>query len=80
MNQEIEVYQQSNVHEIGQATSMARVAGIELRTEQIKDYIFARQCQDKEFMGECDQVLLDICLDHNQTIQFRNKFNNIFHE
>lgn len=64
--------------EIGQATSMARFAGIELKPEQITDYIFARNCPDKEFMGECDQVLLDVCLDHNQTIQFRKKFNNIF--
>jgi hypothetical protein len=64
--------------EIGQATSMARFAGIELRPQQINDYIFARNCEDKEFMGESDQVLLDLCLDHTQEIQFRKTFNNIF--
>lgn len=63
-----------------QATSMARFAGIELRPEQINDYVFARNCQDKEFVGECDQILLDMCLDHNQTIIFRKKFNNIFND
>lgn len=67
-----------NYCEISQANSMARVAEIELRPEQIEDYVFARNCQDKEFIGQCDQVLLDICLDHNQTIQFRKKFNHIF--
>lgn len=71
------IYEYPNC-EVGQATSMARFAGIELRPEQVEDYIFARSCQDKEFMCECDQVLLDLCLDHNQEIQFRNKFNNIF--
>ena len=57
---------------------MAIFAGIELRPEQIDDYVFVRTCQDKEFNSECDQVLLDLCLDHNQEIQFRKKFNNIF--
>lgn len=66
------------VCEIGQATSMARIAGIELRPNQINDYVFARNCQDKEFISECDQVLLDMCLDHNKEIQFRKTFNNIF--
>ena len=69
----------NNHCEISQATSMAIIAEIELRPEQINDYIFARNCQDKEFIGECDQVLLDLCLDHNQEIKFRKKFNNIFH-
>ena len=68
----------ANNCETGQATSMARVAGIELKPDQINDYVFARQCLDKEFMGECDQRLLDLCLDHEQTIQFREKFKNIF--
>lgn len=63
-----------------QATSMARFAGIELRPEQIADYVFARNCPDKEFARECDQVLLDLCLDHNQGIQFRQTFYNIFKE
>jgi len=73
-----ECFNQDNHCEVGQATSMAKFAGIELRPQQINDYIFARNCQDKEFIGECDQVLLDLCLDHNQEIQFRKTFNNIF--
>lgn len=64
--------------EVGQATSMARFAGIELMPEQVNDYVFARKRQDKEFNGQSDQVLLDLCLDHTQKIQFRKKFNNIF--
>jgi len=63
-----------------QATSMARVAGIELRPEQIADYVFARNCPDREFRIECDQVLLDLCLDLDQGIQFRQTFSNIFKE
>lgn len=65
-------------YERGQAEGMAHFAGIELRSEQIDDYTFARNCQDKEFISQCDQILLDMCLDHNQTIIFRKKFNNIF--
>ena len=72
-----ECFNQDNNCQIGQVKSMAKFAGIELRQDQINDYVFARNCQDKEFMGESDQVLLDLCLDHTQEIQFRNKFNNI---
>lgn len=61
-----------------QAESMARFARIILQPNQIDDYVFARNCQDKEFRGECDQRLLDICLNPTQTIQFRKTFNNIF--
>lgn len=61
-----------------QAEVMASVAEIKLRPEQIDDYVFARNCQDKEFVRECDQRLLDLCLDDQQTIQFRKTFNNIF--
>ena len=73
-----ECFNKDNHCEKSQATSMARVAEIELRPEQIEDYVFARSCQDKEFIGESDQVLLDLCLDHTQEIKFRKKFNNIF--
>ena len=77
-NYNIESLNKNNNCEIGQATLMAEFAGIKLRPNQINDYVFARNCEDKEFVGECDQVLLDMCLDHNQTIQFRKTFNNIF--
>lgn len=66
--------------ERSQAEGMAKFAGITLRAEQINDYTFARNCQDKEFNSQSDQVLLDMCLDHDQTIKFRKKFNNIFTE
>lgn len=70
----------NNNCEIGQATHMADIAGIKLEPNQIEDYVFARQCLDKEFTGECDQVLLDLVLNPLQTIQFRKTFNNIFHQ
>lgn len=64
--------------EAGQATSMAKFAGIELMPEQVNAYIFARKSLDKEFNCQSDQVLLERCLDDNQKIQFRKKFDNIF--
>lgn len=64
--------------EVGQATSMARFAGIELKPEQIDNYVFARKCLEKEFNCQSDQVLLERCLDDTQKIQFRKKFDNIF--
>lgn len=59
-----------------QAKSMAMIADIKLRPQQIDDYVFTRNCE--EFMGECDQVLLDLCLDDNQEIKFREFYKHIF--
>jgi len=67
-----------NSCEVNQAQSMSSIASIDLKPQQIEDYTFARNCQDKEFIRESDQVLLDLCLDHQQTIQFRKTFNRIF--
>lgn len=64
--------------EIGQATTMARFAGIELKPEQIADYVLARRCLEKEFNCQSDQVLLEKYLDDTQRVQFRKKFDNIF--
>lgn len=64
----------------GQAKGMARFAGIELKSEQIDGYVLARSSKDKELNSQCDQVLLESCLDDNQKIIFRKKFNNIFNQ
>lgn len=70
-------YTPENRCSIGQAESMARFAGIELTTEEIKMYTWARQSDDPDFMGMSDQNILDVCLSPEKQIVFEQKFNNI---
>ena len=60
-----------------QAETMSKFAGIKLRPNQVDDYVYVRESLDKDFGGESDQILLDLVLDPNQTIVFREKFDNI---
>ena len=65
-------------HEVSQATNMAKLAGIELNPEQIDSYTYARTSLDPVFNSKSDQVLLDLTLDENQTIKFRQFYRNMF--
>ena len=56
---------------------MAKLAGIELRPDQIKEYILGRQCEDKNFRSLYDQQILCGVLDLNQAISLRRSFPNI---
>jgi len=58
-----------------QATNMAKIAGIELRPIQLNDYIYARK--DRELFWQSDQELLDLTLEEEQKIKFRQTFDNI---
>ena len=68
-------YTENNRHEIGQATSMARFANIELTTDEILSYTWARKLDD--FMGLSDQCILDLCLSPDKQVIFERKFDNI---
>lgn len=74
---EREYYIDKNRHEIGQAESMARFAGIELTTEEVHLYIWARQSDDPCFMGMSDQNLLHLCVSPDKQTQLETKFWNI---
>lgn len=68
-------YIETNRHEIGQAESMARVAGIELTTDEILTYAWARN--EPDFIGMCDQAVLDICLPADKQAIFEQQFKNV---
>jgi hypothetical protein len=69
-------FEDGSIDRVGlQAENMARVAGIELRPDQIDRY---KECRnDKSLEHFSDHAILYFILDEDQRILFEQKFNKI---
>lgn len=74
---ERQFHTEENRHEISQSEGMARYAGLELTTEEIQMYIYARQSKDPDYVGLSDQRILDLCLSPEKQIIYENFYKNM---